>query len=109
MPQDFEASSYLRLSIQHSMVGNVTSNLAALHSRFENNMIHIVAYFFQEPSDQDREYFSRISTLVIADFPWEAKLKEFLYLISEAPTKGIPWNYLRAEAEMILQSTNPKH
>jgi hypothetical protein len=104
MNSDVNERSYLRLSIQRAMVGNVSSNLAGMSSKLSDNTVSVSAYYFENPSEKDRDLFTEITTLVIADFPVDFGLSESESLISSAPPRGVSWDYLRAEADALLRA-----
>ena len=95
--EELTKPDYLRLSVQRAMVGEVTANLAGLHTTLEGTQIVIAAYFFTEPSEGDLEHFSVITAEVIADYPDHYNIDERVALISEVKRNSIPWNFRRAE------------
>jgi hypothetical protein len=96
-PTDSEASD-LRLSIQRALLGNVSANLAALHAHCEDRIVAISAYFFHEPSDEDKEYIEDAAGEAIGDFPGNYKIETRYGLLSDVVINQIKWNFLRAEA-----------
>ena len=89
----------LRLSVLSGFVGEVTQNLGAVSASFDGTLIHLSAYFFNEPSEEDREHIELVGTYVIADYPEPFTIETHFLLLSQRPLKGIPWLFLRAEAE----------
>lgn len=88
----------LKLSVMRGLVEEVTENLAGVYASIEGARIFLFAYFFEEPTEDDREHIEMAATLVIADYPAPFSIETHFDLISNAPRKGIPWFFLRAEA-----------
>jgi hypothetical protein len=94
----FNDPTFLKWSVQRALIGNVTANLAACYANLQNNRITISAYFFNEPTDDDREYIEDTAAYVIGDFPENYELETVYGLLSEVTLNTIEWNFLRAEA-----------
>ncbi|WHP32245.1 hypothetical protein QMG90_04745 [Trabulsiella odontotermitis] len=63
-----DLSSYVRLSLQRALLGNVTPNIRAVVVELKNKNISLLFYFDGEPNDDDEELVSVVETEVIADF-----------------------------------------
>lgn len=98
---ELNSSANRRLSVQRSLVGNVTANLAGLHAELRGKTILIDAYFFNAPSEEDRELIDDAATEVIADYPDGYMIEIHLGALSEINVKGITWDFLRSEASRL--------
>ena len=94
---EIQSPAYLRLSVQRSLIGNVTANLAGLRASLTERTIVIDAYFFAAPSDEDQELISEVATVVVADFPDGYVVEEYLHLLSEIKVNQATWHFLRRE------------
>ncbi|MFU0781148.1 MAG: N(4)-acetylcytidine amidohydrolase [Citrobacter braakii] len=63
-----DLNSYVRLSLQRALLGNVTSNIRAVTVELKNKNISLHFYFDGEPDDSDQESVSVVEAEVIADF-----------------------------------------
>jgi hypothetical protein len=98
MTNDFDNPATLKLAVQRGLLGNVSSNLGGVHARSEGNRILISAFFFNDPTEQDREYIEEAAAEVMGDFPERYKLETYYGLLSNVMLNAIEWNFLRAEA-----------
>lgn len=89
----------LRLVVQHGLLECVTANLAGLHVTENAQKFKIVAYFFEEPTELDREYIEETCGLVMAQYSWDYDYSVEYKLISETDTNSVAWFFLRAEAD----------
>jgi hypothetical protein len=88
----------LKFSVQQALIGNVTGNLAGLYAMIEAQEIKIVACFFSEPTELDREYLEDAAGMVVADYPNGYMIATEYKLISEVDPSTVHWQLLRAEA-----------
>jgi hypothetical protein len=95
---EINSPAYLRLSVQRSLLGNVTVNLAGLRAELGGMVILIDAYFFNAPSEEDRELVDVAASEVIADYPDGYTVETHLGVLSEIDVKGFTWDFLRSEA-----------
>lgn len=65
---DLELISYVKLSLQRALLGNVTPNIRAIVVEIEETKITLFFYFEGETDDDDEELASVVETEVIADF-----------------------------------------
>jgi hypothetical protein len=98
MTPEFSAPSFLKLSIQRALLGNITANLAALRGTLEGNRISLFAYFFDHPTKADKECLDEAETCVIADFPSPYVIETYCGRTSEVVFNTLHWDFLRAEA-----------
>lgn len=65
---DLELVSYIKLSLQRALLGNVTPNIRAVVVDIEEKKITLLFYFDGETDGDDEELASVVETEVIADF-----------------------------------------
>jgi len=63
-----DLNSYVRLSLQRALLGNITSNIRAVAIELRIKNISLFFYFDGELDDEDKELVSVVETEVIADF-----------------------------------------
>ena len=99
MNTEFEIPGYLKLSAQCGLLGHVTANLAGVHGHIEEKRVLLWAYFFAEPTEDDRECIELTATEVIADFPTGYTIETHFGLRTEINLNAkVSWIFLRVEA-----------
>lgn len=63
-----DLNSYLRLSVQRALLGNLAPNIRAVVAKLSGKNIGLLFYFEGPVGDDDEELVSVIETEVIADF-----------------------------------------
>ncbi|WP_333501113.1 hypothetical protein [Kluyvera genomosp. 2] len=63
-----DLNSYLRLSVQRTLLGNLAPNIRAVVAKISGKNIGLLFYFEGQVGDDDEELVSVIETEVIADF-----------------------------------------
>lgn len=63
-----DLNSYLRLSVQRALLGNLAPNIRAVVAKLSGKNIGLFIYFDGQVGDDDDELVSVIETEVIADF-----------------------------------------
>src|SRR5215813_7353975 len=92
----------LKLSLQSALIGEVTSNMAAVTCALRQNLIVLRCYYFGMPSEADKQRLLAISSEVIADFPAPYDIVE--ECVSYHSSRQLPdcldfWAFMRAEVE----------
>lgn len=59
----------LALSVQRALLGEITSNMAAITAGLRDRTVLLRAYCFGPVTDEDKEHLSLAATQVIADYP----------------------------------------
>ena len=67
MNSDFDDIAALKQFVQVGLLGKVTANLAAVFVQRCGKGITLLNYFFQEPTEADREYIELAATEIIAN------------------------------------------
>jgi hypothetical protein len=65
MEQD--STRLLKWSLQRAMLGNITGNIAAVTAGIVEHCVTVRIFFFEQPSDEDRECGECIVTEIVAD------------------------------------------
>jgi hypothetical protein len=95
----FKDSGFVKLSVQRALLGNVTSNLAGVHAERKDRRVVLSAYFFDEPSEDDREHIEDAATEGIADFLDGHVVETVFGLYSESAMDRPGWCFLRAKVQ----------
>lgn len=82
MPSEYDSIA-LRLSAQRALLGNVPPNLRSFSAEIRDETLAVQAVFDQEPSHQDKDLLSTISTEMIADCPSHFGLEEYFLVVPE--------------------------
>ena len=69
------------ISVQRALLGNLTNNMNAITISYNNSSFILKVYFEKEPSEDEIESLSEITSEVAADFPNINKIQE-LYLVN---------------------------
>ena len=99
----------LMLSVQQALVGEVTANMAAVTCALRPNLIVLRGYYFNAPTDDDKERLSSVGAEVIADFPPPYDIVE--ECMHYQPSRHMPecldrWAFMRAEVEENVLAAN---
>ncbi len=68
MRNNTDLSSYLKLSIQRALLGNITPNVRCVIAMLNNKNIQLFFYYDGEFTEYNKEIASEVETEVIADF-----------------------------------------
>jgi hypothetical protein len=94
---EFKEPEFLKKAVQRALLGRVTANLAAFHAKLEGNLILTCAYFFHEPTEEERDYIEEVAGYIVENFPPNYFIATAVGMVGEASVLAIDWNYLRAE------------
>jgi hypothetical protein len=89
--------SYLKLSVQRGLLGNVTANLGAFHASLTERKIHVTAYFFGSTRQLDLECIEDCLTQIIADFPDGYTISSRIEFEKTPLPLGGAWCFVHAE------------
>ena len=106
MLSDVTEPGYLKLSVQGALLGSVTSNLAAVHAELKGTMIVVSVYFFDDPSENERDLIDSAATEVIADFTEGYSIETHYYRAANLVFDKPGWCFLRAEAQSQERTTS---
>ena len=90
----------LRFSIQIALIGEITSNWAAVTCSVQDRKILILLFVWGPVTPGDRERISSVGAEVIADFPDNHTIEEECRSLDDNLLSVLDfWAFLRAEAE----------
>jgi hypothetical protein len=78
----------LKLSVTRALAEEVTENLAGVYACAEGTRILLYAYFFKEPTEEDREHIEMAATYAIADHPEPFSMRRTWILFPMHRAKG---------------------
>lgn len=79
------------------MLGEVTGNLAALTAGSDGRRIRLVAYFFDAPTEDEREGVECIATEVIADYSDDYTVETACHALGDGtPRMAGFWAFVRS-------------
>jgi hypothetical protein len=95
-----EALSTLKFSIQRALIGEVTTDWAAVTCSVQDKKILILLFVWGPVKPSDRQGISSVAAEVIADFPDDYTIDEDCRSLDNSSLSVLDfWAFMRAEAE----------
>lgn len=98
--------------MQRALLGEVTANLAAVTAGFEGHSIRLVAYFFDQPTEEEIESFECVATEVVTDFDDNYTVQTEVHTLAAKTATVVQfWAFVRAGVRAdkfsVLPSQSP--